>query len=108
MNHSYDPLPRAALTITPAPNSNTRKPTQSQRVHVARHRSTRSARHARNRSASASTAQTTTSSPRTNGATVLVGRDTRASGPELEAALARGLVAGGSNVTLGGVLPTPA
>jgi phosphoglucosamine mutase len=42
------------------------------------------------------------------GATVLVGRDTRASGPELEAALARGLVAGGSNVTLGGVLPTPA
>src|SRR5215218_147063 len=43
-----------------------------------------------------------------SGAGVLVGRDTRASGPELEAALARGLTAGGSDVTLGGVLPTPA
>src|SRR5262245_31684295 len=42
------------------------------------------------------------------GAAVLVGRDTRASGPNLEAALARGLVAGGSDLTLGGVLPTPA
>jgi len=41
-------------------------------------------------------------------APVLVGRDTRASGPALEAALARGLTAGGSEVTLGGVLPTPA
>jgi phosphoglucosamine mutase len=39
---------------------------------------------------------------------VLVGRDTRGSGPELEAALARGLAAAGSAVTLGGVLPTPA
>jgi phosphoglucosamine mutase len=38
----------------------------------------------------------------------LVGRDTRASGPALEAALASGLAAGGSDVTLGGVLPTPA
>ena len=42
------------------------------------------------------------------GAAVLVGRDTRASGPELEAALARGLVAGGSDITVGGILPTPA
>src|SRR5919201_5537828 len=42
------------------------------------------------------------------GEPVLVGRDTRASGPELESALARGLLAGGSDVTLGGVLPTPA
>ena len=41
-------------------------------------------------------------------APVLVGRDTRGSGPALEAALARGLTAGGSAVTLGGVLPTPA
>jgi len=41
-------------------------------------------------------------------APVLVGRDTRASGPALEAALARGLTAGGAQVTLGGVLPTPA
>lgn len=41
-------------------------------------------------------------------APVLVGRDTRASGPSLEAALARGLAAAGSEVTLGGVLPTPA
>ncbi len=43
-----------------------------------------------------------------DGAPVLVGRDTRASGPALERALARGLAAGGSEVTLGGVLPTPA
>jgi phosphoglucosamine mutase len=43
-----------------------------------------------------------------SGDAVLVGRDTRASGPALEAALAAGLAAGGSNVTLGGVLPTPA
>jgi phosphoglucosamine mutase len=42
------------------------------------------------------------------GSPVLVGRDTRGSGPALEAALARGLTAGGSAVTLGGVLPTPA
>ncbi|MGH3053244.1 MAG: phosphoglucosamine mutase [Gaiellaceae bacterium] len=39
---------------------------------------------------------------------VLLGRDTRASGPELEAALAAGLTAGGATATLGGVLPTPA
>ena len=44
----------------------------------------------------------------TDGASVLIGRDTRASGPAIEAALAEGLAAGGSKVTLGGVLPTPA
>jgi phosphoglucosamine mutase len=42
------------------------------------------------------------------GSQVLVGRDTRASGPALESALATGLVAGGSDVRRGGVLPTPA
>jgi phosphoglucosamine mutase len=39
---------------------------------------------------------------------VLVGRDTRASGPELEAALATGIVSAGGIAVLGGVLPTPA
>ena len=39
---------------------------------------------------------------------VVVGRDTRSSGPVLEAALVRGLVAAGGEVTAGGVLPTPA
>jgi phosphoglucosamine mutase len=42
------------------------------------------------------------------GAGMLVGRDTRASGPTLERALAAGLADGGSDVALGGVLPTPA
>ena len=42
------------------------------------------------------------------GAEVLVGRDTRASGPRLEEELAAGLARGGSTVLLGGVLPTPA
>jgi phosphoglucosamine mutase len=42
------------------------------------------------------------------GADVLIGRDTRGSGPALEAALAAGLTSGGSDVALGGVLPTPA
>ncbi len=42
------------------------------------------------------------------GSSVLVGRDTRASGPELERVLAEGLVSGGCDVVLGGVLPTPA
>ncbi len=42
------------------------------------------------------------------GCPVLVGRDTRASGAALEAALAEGLAAGGSPVQAGGVLPTPA
>jgi phosphoglucosamine mutase len=39
---------------------------------------------------------------------VLVGRDTRESGPRLEAALAHGLLAGGVAVELLGVAPTPA
>jgi phosphoglucosamine mutase len=42
------------------------------------------------------------------GGRVFVGRDTRGSGPELEEALARGIVAAGGNAVLGGVLPTPA
>jgi phosphoglucosamine mutase len=42
------------------------------------------------------------------GRSVLVGRDTRASGPELERALAAGLCTAGRDVVLGGVLPTPA
>ena len=40
--------------------------------------------------------------------TVVIGRDTRQSGPALEAALTRGLVAGGVEVVSLGVLPTPA
>jgi phosphoglucosamine mutase len=44
----------------------------------------------------------------TEGAPVLIGRDTRASGPALERSLSSGLSAGGSAVMLGGVLPTPA
>ena len=39
---------------------------------------------------------------------VLIGRDTRASGPGLEAALARGIASGGARAWLGGILPTPA
>ena len=39
---------------------------------------------------------------------VLVGRDTRASGRALEAALARGIVDAGGTAVLAGVLPTPA
>jgi phosphoglucosamine mutase len=39
---------------------------------------------------------------------IFVGRDTRASGPELEDAFARGVVSVGGNAVLGGVLPTPA
>jgi phosphoglucosamine mutase len=39
---------------------------------------------------------------------VFVGRDTRGSGPELEAAFARGVVSAGGIAVLGGVLPTPA
>jgi phosphoglucosamine mutase len=42
------------------------------------------------------------------GGDVLVGRDTRASGPALEDALARGAASGGARVHLAGVLPTPA
>jgi phosphoglucosamine mutase len=39
---------------------------------------------------------------------VFIGRDTRESGPLLEEAFARGVVAAGGNAVLGGVLPTPA
>jgi phosphoglucosamine mutase len=42
------------------------------------------------------------------GGQVLVGRDTRATGPALEAALTAGLAGGGATAVLGGVLPTPA
>jgi len=39
---------------------------------------------------------------------IFVGRDTRASGPELEEAFAAGVVSAGGNAVLAGVLPTPA
>ena len=39
---------------------------------------------------------------------VFVGRDTRASGPVLEEAFARGVASAGGSAVLGGVLPTPA
>jgi phosphoglucosamine mutase len=39
---------------------------------------------------------------------VFIGRDTRASGVELEEAFARGVISGGGSAVLGGVLPTPA
>ncbi len=42
------------------------------------------------------------------GGGVFVGRDTRASGPELEEALARGIASAGGTAVLAGVLPTPA
>ncbi|HUG65969.1 MAG TPA: phosphoglucosamine mutase [Gaiellaceae bacterium] len=42
------------------------------------------------------------------GGCVLVGRDTRSSGPELETAVARGIASAGGTAVLGGVLPTPA
>jgi phosphoglucosamine mutase len=44
----------------------------------------------------------------TGGGRAFVGRDTRASGPELEEAFARGFASGGGNAVLAGVLPTPA
>ena len=44
----------------------------------------------------------------TGGGNVLVGLDTRRSGPMLEAALAAGLASAGADVVLGGVMPTPA
>jgi phosphoglucosamine mutase len=44
----------------------------------------------------------------TGASTVFVGRDTRASGVELEEAFARGVVSAGGDCVLGGVLPTPA
>jgi phosphoglucosamine mutase len=43
-----------------------------------------------------------------HGGRVFVGRDTRASGEELEEAFARGVVSAGGNAVLAGVLPTPA
>ncbi len=42
------------------------------------------------------------------GSIVLIGRDTRRSGPMLEGAVAAGLASAGIHVELGGVLPTPA
>jgi phosphoglucosamine mutase len=39
---------------------------------------------------------------------IFVGRDTRASGPGLEEALARGIASAGGNAVVAGVLPTPA
>ena len=39
---------------------------------------------------------------------IFVGRDTRASGVELEAALARGIASAAGNAVVAGVLPTPA
>src|SRR3954465_12575518 len=42
------------------------------------------------------------------GSRVFIGRDTRASGAELEQAFARGVVEAGGNAILAGVLPTPA
>jgi phosphoglucosamine mutase len=39
---------------------------------------------------------------------IFVGRDTRASGVELEAALARGIASAGGNAVVAGILPTPA
>jgi phosphoglucosamine mutase len=39
---------------------------------------------------------------------IFVGRDTRASGPGLEEALARGIASAGGNAVIAGVLPTPA
>ncbi|HVV58147.1 MAG TPA: phosphoglucosamine mutase [Gaiellaceae bacterium] len=44
----------------------------------------------------------------TGAASVFVGRDTRASGVELEEAFARGVISAGCDCVLGGVLPTPA
>ncbi len=43
-----------------------------------------------------------------SGAPFLIGRDTRVSGPMLEAAIAAGLCSVGVHVDLGGILPTPA
>ena len=42
------------------------------------------------------------------GGRIFVGRDTRASGVELEEAFARGVASAGGSAVLGGVLPTPA
>jgi phosphoglucosamine mutase len=42
------------------------------------------------------------------GGHVFIGRDTRASGPELENAFAAGVASAGGSAVLGGILPTPA
>jgi phosphoglucosamine mutase len=42
------------------------------------------------------------------GGRVFIGRDTRGSGPTLEAAFAKGVASAGGSAVLGGVLPTPA
>src|SRR5437763_318448 len=42
------------------------------------------------------------------GGRIFIGRDTRASGVELEEALARGIASAGGNAVIAGVLPTPA
>ncbi len=42
------------------------------------------------------------------GGAVFIGRDTRASGPELERAFASGVASAGGNAVIAGVLPTPA
>jgi phosphoglucosamine mutase len=42
------------------------------------------------------------------GGRVFIGRDTRGSGPTLEAAFAEGVASAGGNAVLGGVLPSPA
>jgi phosphoglucosamine mutase len=39
---------------------------------------------------------------------IFIGRDTRASGPALEEAFARGVIAAGGNAVIAGVVPTPA
>jgi phosphoglucosamine mutase len=39
---------------------------------------------------------------------VFIGRDTRATGPELERALGRGIAMAGGSAVIGGILPTPA
>jgi phosphoglucosamine mutase len=44
----------------------------------------------------------------TGASTVFIGRDTRASGRDLEEAFARGVISVGGDAILGGVLPTPA
>jgi phosphoglucosamine mutase len=43
-----------------------------------------------------------------DGGTAFIGRDTRGSGPELEAAFARGVISAGGSAVLGGILPSPA
>ncbi len=43
-----------------------------------------------------------------HGGRVIIGRDTRASGPMLEAALSAGLASAGLDVVLAGIIPTPA